>query len=397
MAIMFARRPDQWFSPTLWVEDKKILAAFAQDGWISVFFPVNGYLILPSKLILCASASISFRWLPEISFCLALVFTGAVLLCIALCPTTLKHRVGCSLMILALPINPEVYGTSEYSFWWGSLLAILPFFWDENIRNRSALRLMLLLIGGLSSPLIVALAPLYFIRAALRRTQSNWMDFGVAALTAGAQCTSVLITGEVPPPPFSNFGLLLFVRDFFGYFIYSPVQGGSYELIATTLGAVLIAALACITVIHRNDISEPSKRTILKLFFLVTLTGILSGTRVPLDVIHPWSDGPRYFFLPFALLSWLVLQIFALDIRVAQIVAAAVLGLALRNAIDIGQRRHDKLDWRASIDKCLISEECDLPVHYNGVAKRAWSVVLRRDECRQMVERSLFDNKVQNF
>lgn len=391
---MLARRPDQWISPTLWVEDKKILIAFAQDGWTSIFYPVNGYLILPSKLILCMSAAISFRWLPEISFGLALIFTVAVLLCVAFCPTTLKHRVYCTLMILALPVNPEVYGTSEYSFWWGSLLAILPFFWDENARDRGLLRLTLLLVGGLSSPLVVALAPMYLACAVLARTRSSWTDFGVAALAAGAQCTAVFITGEVPPPPSANFNALFFIRDFFGYFIYAPVQGGNYEFIAAGLGLLLIAVLVGIWIIHRNDINESSKRTILKLLLLVILSGVLAGTRVPLGAIHPWSDGPRYFFLPFTFLSWLLLQVFAFGTRIAQITVAIVLALAMRTALDIGQRRHDKLDWRSSVEKCLVSEEYDLPVHYNGVANRAWNAPLLGAQCRRMVEMSWFDNQI---
>jgi len=395
--IVVARRPDQWTAPTLWVEDTKILAAFAQNGWISVFYPVNGYVILPSKFILCTSALLSFRWLPEISYWMTLIFTIAVLLCIAFSPTTLKYRKACALMTLALPINPEVYGTSEYSFWWGSLLAILPLFWDGQNRRHAAMRILFLLIGGFSSPLIVALAPVYFAHAILTRQRSSWVDFAIATFIAATQLTLVHFANQATPSNLFSFEIFTFIRKFFGYFIYNPIQGGNYEIVATALGILLLAASAYIFFVCRKKLSEQQRRTVLILSAITVLTAFLSATRVPLPAIHPSSAGPRYFFLPFTLLSWLFIQMFALNSRAAQMVAVVALVLSMRTAIDIGQRRHDELDWRGSVEKCLSSDKYNLPVHYDGVAGRAWSAALQGDQCRRLVQDSWFDNQIRAF
>ena len=51
------------------------------------------------------------------------------------------------LMVLA-PMNPEVYGIAEYSFWWTSLWPLISLIWSK---NYWWLRIPVLLIGGMSS------------------------------------------------------------------------------------------------------------------------------------------------------------------------------------------------------------------------------------------------------
>jgi hypothetical protein len=49
VVVLFLRRPDQFLSPYIWVEDGTIvLPAFAARGWWSILEPVNGYLICVS-------------------------------------------------------------------------------------------------------------------------------------------------------------------------------------------------------------------------------------------------------------------------------------------------------------------------------------------------------------
>src|SRR5512135_1935163 len=127
---MILRRPDQWAAPYLWIEEGTVmLPDFAASGWRTLFHPVNGYFLLPSKIILSLSATLSFRWLPEIEYWLTLAFTAGVLAAIAFSPTGLKYRAACALAVLALPLDSEVYAMSSLAFWWGTLLAVLPLLW----------------------------------------------------------------------------------------------------------------------------------------------------------------------------------------------------------------------------------------------------------------------------
>ena len=69
LVLMIYRRPDQFLHPYIWVEDgTDNLPDYVQAGWLSLFHPLVGYFILPVKLIFALSATLSFRWFPEISY-----------------------------------------------------------------------------------------------------------------------------------------------------------------------------------------------------------------------------------------------------------------------------------------------------------------------------------------
>ena len=227
LLAMALRRPDQWSAPAVWIEEGTVaLPDYVANGWSSVLHPMMGYLVLPTKLILATAATLSFRWLPEIEFALTLLFTAGVLAAIAFCPTDLKYRPLCALALLALPIDSEAYATSAYAFWWGSLLTILPLIWRRDGARHDVLRGLLLVFGGLSSPLIIALTPLYAVRAALLRSRAAIIDLVLAAAAAGLQYSMVMKTAQAANTAFQTITPALFVRKFFGYFLFVPAQVG---------------------------------------------------------------------------------------------------------------------------------------------------------------------------
>src|SRR5262249_27446027 len=147
------------------------------------------------------------------------MFTIAVLAAIALSPTQLKFRFACALSVLLLPTDSEAFGTSAYAFWWGSLLAILPLLWQREGRQYPLLRSGLLVLGALSSPLIIVLSPLYAVRAVLQRTWTTWCDLVIVALTAGLQYYFLAQTAQAGNTAFQSITPFLFIRKFFGFFI----------------------------------------------------------------------------------------------------------------------------------------------------------------------------------
>ncbi|MDR3562455.1 MAG: hypothetical protein P4N59_13620 [Negativicutes bacterium] len=90
------------------------LPAYIADGWASIAYPVNGYLVVPSKFIFLVSASVSFIHLPEIAYWLTIGMTIAILTAIAYCPTYLRWPKLCA---LAIPPDSEVFAVLEYAFW----------------------------------------------------------------------------------------------------------------------------------------------------------------------------------------------------------------------------------------------------------------------------------------
>lgn len=388
---MALRRPDQWAAPYLWIEEGTVmLPDFAANGWRTLFHPVNGYFLLPTKFILSLSATLSFRWLPEIEYWLTLAFTAGVLAAIAFSPTELKYRAACALAVLALPLDSEVYAMSSLAFWWGTLLVILPLLWRREGPQYPLVRWGFLVVGGMSSPLIIMLSPLYAARALWLRTRGAWIDLGVAALVALIQANSVLKTAQASNAAFKSITPWLFVQKFFGYFVYIPTPFASHGTATFLAGAALLTAIAVCTFRYRRELG--SAYFMLLAIFIVA--AFASALRVPIEQLHPSLAGPRYFFLPFAMLSWAILQFVAIDARFPQMIAVAVLALVARNVLDVGQRNSDKFDWRAHVAACIDSDRHEFPVGYDGRAAAAWKVQLSGADCRRLVAQSWFANGV---
>ena len=387
--VLILRRPSQWAYPYIWVEAGTImLPDFIAHGWSSLLDPVNGYLVLPTKLILATSATVSFRWMPDIAYWLTELFTICVLCAIALSPTHLKYRFVCALAILALPTDSEVFAVSSLAFWWGSLLVTLPLFWRNTGPQLPALRIAFLTIGGLSSPLLIVLSPLYALRAIIYRTRGAWLDLSIAAAVACTQLTmlwqlrhSTLTTIETTSP-------VMFIRKFFGYFIYIPAKFATHNVGTFLAGLLLLASLGVCAWLYRNKLGYSFYMTILAFM----LTALASSARVTLVQLHPALAGPRYFFFPFIFLAWAIVQISSIDARFARIVVISTVALVARNVMDVGQRTSDRFDWRKNVSACVNSPKHTFPISYDGRAVAAWKVNISGADCRTLVKESLFDN-----
>src|SRR5262245_46613636 len=55
--VWILRRPEQLLHPYVWTEEKIVLIRFVHDGWKSAVLPVNGYLILPTSMLISLSAA----------------------------------------------------------------------------------------------------------------------------------------------------------------------------------------------------------------------------------------------------------------------------------------------------------------------------------------------------
>lgn len=444
LATMIVRQPDQWAHPYIWAEDGNVnLPDFAAYGWVSVFRPFTGYLLVPTKFILALSATLSFRWLPEIGYWLTLSLTACVLLAIALSPTTLRLRLPCAIAPLLLPLEPEIYGIPVLTLWWGSLFAAIPLLWRADRERGKIWQILFLTVGGLSSPLIVFLLPLYALKAyiavwgsdehrsglhhgikaisnsasqlsglpnpkeealtlsdrraantfrildILKRPQS--INFLVACVVAGFQLAAYIATRHLLPvsrPGGPGFSISLFVPKFFGSFVFAAPPGWEYFL--SILGCGLFAFLIVSGIRYRHSVT-PTYYGLIAMFFLATMTTVL---RLPLNSINTQGAGTRYFFFPFVFLSWSILQLVAIPKALPRYVSIAILVLAFCSTLDIGRRRNDFIDWRSNVASCASQNGYyDLPIHTNGNSANIWHARMKGDTCRELIKKSWFDNK----
>jgi hypothetical protein len=380
IAVLFARRPDQFLHPYIWVEDGTvILKAYAERGLASMFEPVSGYMILATKLISLSAYQVSIEWAPEIALVLTVAYTCAVVAAVAFSPTHLRAPFLCALVVLTLPVDPEVYAVSLLAFWWAGLLLILALIWDAD-RGAASLRAFYVVLGGLSSPLAVPLAALFVLRALLERRSSEFLIAALALAMAAVQAREIFGFHHVDYSRLVDPHIVRVALDkFAGYIFASPRYGNYYG------GTILLALLAIATFRIRKLLSVP--------FWLLVLTwvAIVATTvlRNPIGIIDPLNGGPRYFFFPFAVLMWIMIWIAALSPAHVRILLAAGYLLGIAWVYKRMTRSHDAADWRGHLAACTRSPEYALPLHYDGITHRMWHVWLTGQQCRDLIARSL--------
>jgi len=380
IAVLFARRPDQFLHPYIWVEDgDPILKDYAARGLASFWDPVSGYLILATKLITLSSFKLSIEYAPEIALALTVAFTCAVVVAVALSPTHLRWPYLCAIAVLTSPVTPEVYGVSLLAFWWAGLLVVLALVWDAD-HGAPWLRAGYLVLGGLSTPVMVPLAALFVLRALLERRRSEFIAAGLAVAVATIQARAIFGYHHIDYTRLIDPHVIRVAMDkFTGYFFFSQRYGRFYTglLIVPLLGVALWQIRARLT---------------LHFILLLLAWGAICATtalRNPIHDINPLNGGPRYFFYPFILFSWILIWLSALSpahVRVL-VLAGCLLGVAW--VYKRMTRSHDAMDWRGHIAACAQSERYDLPIHKEGRANDPWYVKLTGQQCRDLIAWSL--------
>jgi hypothetical protein len=218
---LYYRRPDQLYHPYIWVEDGTVsLTQYIDHGLAYLIDPVAGYLIVPSKIIQLISLTLSVSHYPEIAYWLTVVFHAGILAAIALSPTALRAPFFCAVFTLLIPSDSEVFGTSHYIFWWTSLLAILPVLWKKEADHRLVPQIVLTIIAGVSSPLIIALLPLFALRWLVIRSRNALIVAAMAVSCAITQLYFLLTTQTHGTNLPTSINVAELARKFFGMFAY---------------------------------------------------------------------------------------------------------------------------------------------------------------------------------
>ena len=380
VAILFARRPDQFLWPQMWVEDGfHTLRNFLEGGARILVQPLNGYLITATKLISYVAFVTSVRFAPEIETALVVAFTCTVTVAIAFAPTHLRWPFLCALAALLAPTGAEVFAVSAYAFWWAGFLLLLALLWDTE-RGRRGLRVAFIIIGGLSSPLIISLAPLFAARAALTRRRDDVIAVGLVALTAAVQAyaMSTQRAGEVVGGTLDPWAAWAGVTKFIGGFVRFDA-----------LGPFMLVALALVVWSLRARLD--------RYFYLLAGAYALICASVVLRIPLDWfmrmgatGEGVRYFYYPFVLLMWLLLWLASEAGALMRTAIIAVLALGILLGVPYMQWRHDAVDWRAQLDACAHGERSDLTIQYLGTPADAWHAKFTAEQCRALMAKGPF-------
>lgn len=368
-------------SPQVWAEDGSVvLAGFIADGWWTFFAPVNGYWQLVDKSISAAALSVSLYYYPTISIVLTCLFAAAVGLAVALAPTTLRGRFACALALFLVPTDAEVFGLPLYAFWWAGVLLLLLASWQRE-RSDFGWRLVFLLVGGLSSPLIVLVLPVLYLRALRQHATraERWLA-SIATPVALLQI-AFLLHSTGPSNTSVTSAALHVVPKFFGGFLVGNL--GATTPVAWLAGLV---SIGCIALWLRRDANNPARGV---LSYLLLGVIALSVVRFDPALLSTFGAGPRYFFYPFVVLAWMLVQLYcATDSLALRGFVGAVGLVAVANLLPVLTRFHVDLQWHDHLRSCRQFPTYPIPVEVDGRQLwPGWDIVLRGSDCDRLLRR----------
>jgi hypothetical protein len=380
--ILFARRFAQMLDPQVWDEEGIIISQTVAHGIFSFAEPINGYLLVLPRMLTFAAMLAPLRHYPRVATSLAWIVTVAILLLIALVPSRLRGRPLLAITALLVPSDAEVFGLSLYIFWWSSLLLYAAVFWEGD-RRVAAWRSVAILIGGISSPAICLAVPLFFYNAIFRyRTRAELLAACLAAACAVVQIVELLRTHS--GNGFIAFASIVPITEKLigGYFVWNLMSGDARNWIALCCGFFMIAFVA--TASWRE---KQAREPMLMLAYLWLGACLLSVARVDPTIIDQALFGPRYFFLPFAMEAWILVQLLFARSTTLRSPAALLLIVAAFNALPVLSRAHADLGWTSSVDACAATPDqaiFPIPIEYDGQAASHWTLPLSGHQCRRL-------------
>lgn len=385
LVLLRLRRGAQFLKPQVWDEDGTIIVAdFLREGLGGFLLPVHDYYVTVSKIVSWLALQVSFVQYPAISTWLTVAGTIAIVLAVATAPTLLRGRWLCALLVLLVPTNSEVFAIPLYLFWWSAILLFLLCLWDPE-RPRTALRAGLAALAGMSSPAIFLAMPVLAARVLVFR--ARWREeaavTAVAGVAAAIQLGTVVSQGIVG----GKFPLLSFLQNvvpkYFGFFAVGHWLPQPAVLWAG--GVAVLAVLALWTW------REPRRFVAAVLLYLVFAAIAIASLRIDPVHAHPDTIGPRYFFFPYLLLFWALVQLLvAAPARWQQAAAGLAISAAVVNALPVFSRPHVDLRWADHVLSCLEFDRYRIPVQYDGTGMGLWYLPVTRETCARLLEKDPF-------
>lgn len=383
-AVVVWRRPDQIWHAYVWSEDgSHILWQYMLFGWSCLGETVNGNYVFSSKIINIIAYKISFWYYPEIAALLSNLFIMLMVCLIAYAPTHLKAPWWCAIAALFVKTGAECFGVALYSFWWAGLLLILAVMWRND--RRFVLRLLCVLVGGFSSPIILVAVLMFVVLAAVTRNKKDIITAVVAFVPFFAQLNRSFGFGGTSVLDLLTFETWFFaVRNFLGTFV--DMYGSAPALLVW--GLVLLAVIVLAGFKPAGGVKAFIRGNLyyglLFLWLLFSIAASIYRQPLMLGMPEPFFEPyQRYFFYPSILLSWLSIWIIASSGNAfPRVLVKLFLIVVLLNFTYLGYYKDMRiahagdLNWREELCNAITCEDAEpypIELYYFGLFKNDYA------------------------
>ena len=376
--VLVWRRSDQVWQPYIWSEDgSHILWQYILFGMQSFTETTNGSYIFSSKLINILAYKISFWYYPEIAAWLSNLFIVMVVCAVAYAPTHLKAPWWCAVAVLFVKTGAECFSVALYSFWWAGLLLILAVMWRND--RRFILRLVFVLVGGFSSPIILGASPLFIILAALTHNKRDIVTAAVGLIPFFCQLNRSLAFGGTSPVNLLTLDTWLFAtRNFLGTFVNMYGGYAALSILGLVLLVIIVLAGFRTTPGVKTFLTENRYYLMLFLWLLTTIASSIYRMPVMLETAAPFfAPYQRYFFYPSIILAWLAIWLIAASgNKFPRVLVKVFLVLTLFNFLYLGYCKEMRitnpgdLNWRVELCKAVAGDAPDpypIELYYFGI------------------------------
>ncbi len=325
--ILFVRKPDAFLNPQFWAEDGTIF--FAQQyesGGSAILRPYAGYLhLLPRLVAWIADVVVPVSLVPVFYNYSALMVIMATVASIFSDRLKIKYQVLLAMSVVLVPhYSGEVFLNITNSQWYVAIMLVVLLLKDDpsdSYGNKSLQYLSdltIILIGGLTGPFVILLFPFFVWKWLLGNSNYSTSALSLLSIVALIQVSCFILAAEPskpislsPDPYFMVLGYKMVGLLFLAPLVSLGFEHDSNSL--TIVSALLsLIYLAAIPLALRAFLRERNRQAFLCLASsIVILLAAFYRVRDDPMSLFLYSNGSRYFFVPYVLTCWTVIIYFA--------------------------------------------------------------------------------------
>jgi hypothetical protein len=243
-----------------------------------------------------------------------------------------------------------------------------------------------LIIGGMSSLAGAATVLPYAFLFAMTRQRRYLVGSAVLAVTLVAQLIAYSHSARaamVPLRPGSD--SLQELRNF-SYYALRWLKPTDSDFLAFVGACMLLAILGVVAYAAFRG-RTPNTTEVIALVLGLLVVGVLSSIPGPL-LSDPSLAGPRYYFLPYVVLAWVLLMIAVTsELRWARVAATVTIVMSLLMLSQTFSRHDDLVNWSRQLARCQTTTKTfTVPVQFDGSRADLWRglLIITPQTCRNL-------------